>query len=50
VLTIWTAVALAVGPHHFWPVWPILGGALGLAAHAVPVHAALRSTTPGSTS
>ena len=42
VLAVWAVVAARTGAGYFWPVWPILGGAVGLASHAVPVAAALR--------
>ncbi len=38
VLAVWLAIAVTAGPHYFWPIWPILGGAVGLVAHAVPVR------------
>ncbi|MCV7177194.1 DUF1707 SHOCT-like domain-containing protein [Mycolicibacterium sphagni] len=39
VLTVWLAIALTTGSlAYFWPVWPILGGALGLLGHALPVR------------
>lgn len=39
VLTVWLAVALTTGSFaYFWPVWPILGGAVGLLGHALPVR------------
>ncbi|MBB3605094.1 hypothetical protein FHT40_004778 [Mycolicibacterium sp. BK556] len=39
VLTVWLAVALTTGSTaYFWPVWPILGGAIGLLGHALPVR------------
>jgi hypothetical protein len=38
VVGIWWAVALAVAAPYFWPIWPILGGGIGVLAHAVPVH------------
>jgi hypothetical protein len=42
VLTVWLAVALSGGAWYFWPVWPILGAGVGLAAHAIPLVAATR--------
>ena len=37
--TVWVAVALTTGSTaYFWPVWPILGGAVGLLGHALPVR------------
>lgn len=38
VLTVWLAVALTTGAGYFWPIWPILGGAIGLIGHALPVR------------
>jgi hypothetical protein len=39
VLTVWLAVAFTTGSFaYFWPVWPILGGAIGLLGHALPVR------------
>ena len=38
VLTVWLAVALTAGAWYFWPIWPILGGAIGVAGHALPVR------------
>ncbi|GAY14746.1 hypothetical protein MSZK_14720 [Mycobacterium sp. shizuoka-1] len=39
VVTVWLAVALTTGQTaYFWPVWPILGGAVGLLGHALPVR------------
>ncbi len=35
VLTVWAAVAVATGASYFWPIWPILGGAIGLISHAM---------------
>lgn len=37
VLTVWLVVGLSAGAWYFWPVWPILGAGIGLAAHALPV-------------
>ena len=39
VLAVWLAVALTTGSFgYFWPIWPILGGAIGLLGHALPVR------------
>ncbi|WP_328350721.1 DUF1707 domain-containing protein [Mycobacterium sp. NBC_00419] len=38
VLTVWLAVALTAGAWYFWPIWPILGGAVGVVGHALPVR------------
>lgn len=43
VLTVWLAVALSAGAWYFWPVWPILGGAVGVLGHVLPVRFATRS-------
>ena len=45
VLTVWLAVGLSAGAWYFWPIWPILGAGIGLAAHAIPVRSALRPPT-----
>jgi hypothetical protein len=34
-ITIRTAVAVTTGSWYFWPMWPILGGAIGLISHAL---------------
>jgi hypothetical protein len=39
VLTVWLAIALTTGATgYFWPIWPILGGAVGLLGHTLPVR------------
>jgi hypothetical protein len=38
VLTVWLTVALTAGAWYFWPIWPILGGAIGVVSHARPVR------------
>jgi hypothetical protein len=40
---VWLAIAVTVGAWYFWPVWPILGGAIGVISHAIPVHASTRN-------
>jgi hypothetical protein len=47
VLSVWLAVALSVGAWYFWPVWPILGGAIGVIGHAVPIHFVTRARALG---
>jgi Domain of unknown function (DUF1707)/2TM domain len=37
VLGVWAAVALTTTATYFWPIWPILGGAIGLVSHAKAV-------------
>lgn len=39
---IWLAIAVAAGAWYFWPVWPILGGGIGVISHAIPVHRCAR--------
>lgn len=41
-LVVWLSVALSGGTWYFWPVWPMLGGAIGVASHALPVRLCLR--------
>ncbi|WP_059015612.1 DUF1707 domain-containing protein [Mycobacterium sp. M26] len=43
VLTVWLAVALTAGAWYFWPIWPILGGGIGLVGHSLPVRSYCRS-------
>jgi Domain of unknown function (DUF1707) len=38
VLAVWLTVALTTGAGYFWPIWPILGGAIGLLGHVLPVR------------
>ena len=37
VLTVWAAVAATTGAGYFWPIWPILGGAIGFVSHAMSI-------------
>lgn len=41
-LTVWAAVALTADAWYFWPVWPILGGGIGVISHALPVQSCTR--------
>ena len=43
VLTVWAAVAVTTGASYFWPIWPILGGAIGLVSHALAIRPAVKS-------
>jgi Domain of unknown function (DUF1707)/2TM domain len=43
MIGIWLALAVTVGAWYFWPVWPILGGGIGVISHAVPVRSCARS-------
>lgn len=43
VLAVWLTVALTAGVWYFWPVWPILGGAIGVVGHALPVRVYCRT-------
>jgi hypothetical protein len=38
VLTVWLVVGVSAGSWYFWPIWPILGGAIGVIGHAVPIR------------
>jgi DUF1707 SHOCT-like domain/2TM domain len=38
VLTVWAAVAVTTGAAYFWPIWPILGAAIGLVSHALAIR------------
>src|SRR6202008_4523101 len=38
VLTVWAAVAVTTGASYFWPIWPILGAAIGLVSHALAIR------------
>jgi hypothetical protein len=42
MIGIWLAVAVTVGAWYFWPVWPILGGGIGVVSHALPVRSCAR--------
>jgi hypothetical protein len=37
VLTVWAAVAVTTSATYFWPIWPILGGAIGFISHAMSI-------------
>jgi Domain of unknown function (DUF1707)/2TM domain len=41
MIGIWLALAVTVGAWYVWPVWPILGGAIGVVSHGVAVRTAL---------
>jgi hypothetical protein len=43
VLTVWSVTALFAGATYFWPIWPILGAGIGVAAHVIPIRMALRN-------
>jgi uncharacterized protein with von Willebrand factor type A (vWA) domain len=43
VLTVWAAVAVTTGAAYFWPIWPILGAAIGLISHALAVRPGLKT-------
>ena len=43
VLTVWAAVAATTGASYFWPIWPILGAAIGLVSHALAVRPAVKT-------
>ena len=43
VLAVWAAVAVTTGASYFWPMWPILGGAIGLFSHAMAVRPSVKT-------
>lgn len=45
VLAVWAAVAAGTGATYFWPIWPILGAAIGLVSHALAVRPAVKTVT-----
>jgi uncharacterized protein len=45
VLTVWAAVAATTGASYFWPIWPILGAAIGLISHALAVRPAMKTVS-----
>jgi hypothetical protein len=50
-IAIWLSVALSAGAWYFWPVWPILGGGIGMVSHALGIGPCVRnpaSETPAS--
>ncbi len=38
MLGAWPAIALMFNAWYFWPVWPIVGGGVGVLSHALPVR------------
>jgi Domain of unknown function (DUF1707)/2TM domain len=38
MIAIWLALTIALGACYFWPVWPILGGGIGVVSHAAAVR------------
>jgi hypothetical protein len=43
VLSVWAAVAVTTSASYFWPIWPILGAAIGLISHALGVRPAVKT-------
>jgi hypothetical protein len=43
MIGIWLVTAVLFGAGYFWPVWPILGWGIGVAAHVLPVRRQLAS-------
>jgi hypothetical protein len=35
---------MTAGAWYFWPIWPILGGMIGVMSHAIPVRAVTASS------
>ena len=44
VLIVWAALAATTSASYFWPVWPLLGGAIGLFSHAMSVPSFRRNS------
>jgi Domain of unknown function (DUF1707)/2TM domain len=42
MIGVWLALAITVGGWYFWPVWPVVGGGIGVISHAVPVRSCAR--------
>jgi hypothetical protein len=38
-VVVWGAVAATIDATYFWPIWPLLGGAIGLFSHAMATPA-----------
>ena len=45
VLTVWAAVAATTDASYFWPIWPILGGAIGFISHALAVRPGMKTVS-----
>jgi Domain of unknown function (DUF1707)/2TM domain len=43
VLTVWATVAATTGASYFWPIWPILGAAIGLVSHALAIRPTVKT-------
>lgn len=43
VFAVWAAVAATTGAAYFWPIWPILGAAIGLISHALAIRPGVKS-------
>jgi DUF1707 SHOCT-like domain/2TM domain len=43
VLTFWAAVTATTGASYFWPIWPILGAAIGLVSHALAIRPTVKT-------
>lgn len=37
-VAIWVVTSAVFGASYFWPIWPALGGGIGLLSHALPVR------------
>jgi hypothetical protein len=42
MIGIWLTLAITVAAWYFWPVWPIVGGGIGVISHAIPVRSCTR--------
>jgi Domain of unknown function (DUF1707)/2TM domain len=46
VLTVWAGVAVTTDCSYFWPIWPILGAAIGLVSHALAIRPVAKALQP----
>ena len=44
-ISIWLAIGVTSNAWYFWPIWPILGGGIGIVSHAIPVAMVTRSNS-----
>jgi len=43
VLTVWAAIAVTTSASYFWPIWPILGAAIGVISHALAIRPGMKT-------
>jgi hypothetical protein len=47
MIAIWLALTIVVGAGYFWPVWPILGGGIGIVSHAAAIRGCAHKSRAG---